>query len=166
MQFLVDKLRSQCLDYVETKITRDTSLQLLKQAVEFNMDDVQDKCLRVIAKNFHFLVSGDFSFVPVPIMVKLCMYLLSYLSVAIKTYLFPVQHPQLAVKNEYTVYTIACKYIEDRNVDTMSEADVTAIFEAVRFPFLTIKQVEKAQQNPMVPRHLIIEGKRQQRQKK
>lgn len=60
------------------------------------------------------------------------------------------------MKTEFTVYTVICNYIEARG--DLSEANIQTLFENVRFPFFSLKQLEKAEGNPLVPRFLIIEG--------
>jgi len=138
-RFLVEKLKNQCLQFLEKTISRDTCLNFLKQGIAYHMEDVHKRCLRVIAKNFHSMYNLDFWFMPLSIFLEL------------------LEHPALAVKTEYTVYVSICNYIEGRQ-EQLSPEDIQKLFENVRFPFFTLKQLEKAEGNGVVPRFLIIEG--------
>jgi len=71
-RFLVDKLKNQCLNYIEKRITRETCFTVCKQALEYHMEDVQKRCIRVIAKNFHSIYTADFSFLPFEVLLSLC----------------------------------------------------------------------------------------------
>ena len=79
-RFLVDKLKNQCLNYIEKRITRETCFTVCKQALEYHMEDVQQRCIRVIAKNFHSIYTADFSFLPFNILLSLCKLVLSLIS--------------------------------------------------------------------------------------
>lgn len=70
-RFIVDKLKAQCLAFIDKRISRDTCLNILKQALDYHMEDVQKRCLQVIAKNFHSIYTADFSFLPLEVMVSL-----------------------------------------------------------------------------------------------
>ena len=70
-RFIVDKLKAQALTFLDRRISRDTCLAILKQALEYHMEDVQKRCLQIIAKNFHSIYTSDFSFLPLEIIVSL-----------------------------------------------------------------------------------------------
>eukprot|EP01133_Synstelium_polycarpum_P005727 gene5727-6624_t len=63
----------------------------------------------------------------------------------------------LSVSNEAIVYKTVVKYIQ-ANRATLSEADIVSLFECVRLPLFNYAQLEEAQENTLIPKHLVTEA--------
>jgi len=63
----------------------------------------------------------------------------------------------LSVSNEAIVYKTVVKYIQ-ANKTLLSEADISSLFEVVRFPLFNYQQLEEVQDHPLIPRYLVTEA--------
>jgi len=62
----------------------------------------------------------------------------------------------LAVSSEAVVYSTVTSFISHNQ---LKQEEITALFEAVRFPFLSKEQLKEAESNPLVPKELLIEAR-------
>ncbi|KAJ3451146.1 hypothetical protein M0813_27968 [Anaeramoeba flamelloides] len=72
-----------------------------------------------------------------------------------------MDHDNLSVKEEITVYNIICNYVERRNHNTnkkLNKQNIKKIMELIRFSFLTLNQLKAVEKNPNVPREMLIES--------
>ena len=105
--YLIHKLRTQASDFICRSITRHNALVVLETALQFNVAEIVEKCIAIIAKNFcHFPQDTDWTFLPLDVFMKL------------------LQQEYLTIKDEYSLYTIICNYIQFHKNLTPEEAKV------------------------------------------
>eukprot|EP01156_Anaeramoeba_ignava_P017334 Anaeramoba_ignava/a676_24.p1 GENE.a676_24~~a676_24.p1 ORF type:complete len:480 (-),score=133.29 a676_24:29-1363(-) len=135
----IERLRNKAAAYVRRNTTRETVNKVLAQASKHNLQDIVDKCIFLIAKNFWLLKDNDFTWIEFPLFLQL------------------MSHEQLAVKEEISVYTVICKYVSSHEKD-LSQEQIYSLMQTIRFPFLTLEQLNQAKNNLSVPKDLLIEG--------
>lgn len=134
--YLVEDLMTLCDTFLASNIQRDTALIIIKSALDFHFEDIIDKCITVIAKNFNN-IEIDYDFLPPPLFLKL------------------LQHSYLVVRNEYALYKYVCHYIQ---VHTEIEEDqIEDMMGTIRFVWMSYEELSQVAANPKVPRALIIE---------
>jgi len=67
-----------------------------------------------------------------------------------------LQHPMLVVKDEFALYELICHYIKDHS--EIEENQIAEMMGTVRFVWMSIDQLKEVEENPAVPRHLLIEA--------
>jgi hypothetical protein len=125
---------------------------MLQKAIEFDAEEVINKCLQVIAKNFNYIVTSSsysssssttklnpFHNLPIHILIRL------------------TKSDNLAVASEFTVYSVVAEYVKMHREQLKTE-DIVVLFETVRFPFLSFEQLKEVESNTDVPRHLLTEA--------
>jgi hypothetical protein len=70
----VERLKAQCFKYLEKKISRSTCVSFIKQAIDYKMEEVQERCLTMLAKSFYCLHESDLSFLPLDVILNLCKF--------------------------------------------------------------------------------------------
>ncbi len=134
--YLVEQLCVLCNNFLSANITRDTALTIIKRALEFSFDNIIERCITVIAKNFS-KIEANYDFFPPPLFLELLL------------------HPSLVVRNEYSLYLLVCHYIEVH--PELQPQDIEKIMGTIRFIWMTYDDIAKVEANPLVPRALIIE---------
>eukprot|EP01112_Ceratiomyxa_fruticulosa_P017491 TRINITY_DN545_c0_g1_i1.p1 TRINITY_DN545_c0_g1~~TRINITY_DN545_c0_g1_i1.p1 ORF type:complete len:536 (-),score=85.54 TRINITY_DN545_c0_g1_i1:62-1669(-) len=136
--YLIKDLRDLCSQFLTHNITRDNALAILRSAMGFHFENIIDKCITVIAKNFPHISDSDYQFMPPTLFLQL------------------LYNPFLVVKNEFALYKLVCSYIEaHQDLDSKQVNDMTG---AVRFVFMTFEQLVEVEENPLVPRAYLIEA--------
>ncbi|KAH3763676.1 E3 ubiquitin-protein ligase Ufd4 [Pelomyxa schiedti] len=141
--FEVKALKKLAGEYLARHITRENALSMLQRAVEFGAEEVQTKCLGTISKHFSQLIEDEgvdpFLSLPWNIMIAL------------------LSQDNLITTSEHLVYATACQYVES-NSSKLTSVQVDNLFETVRFPLMTVEQLEEATLNALVPRYLLTEA--------
>lgn len=68
-----------------------------------------------------------------------------------------LRHKYLSVRNEINVYTTVSSYIAT-NAAKLSQQQVASLMENIRFVWMEYSELERMQQDPHVPPHLLIEA--------
>ena len=138
--YLIEELRLLCTRHLTAVISADNVADVLRQAVRLHKaDSIIDTCVAIVAQNFIYLHHQDFSFLPLPVFLRV------------------LRHKYLSVKAEITVYAAVSAYI-DAHAARLQREDVAALMESVRFVWMDYAELERMQQDPRVPPHLLIEA--------
>lgn len=70
-KYLIKDLTSQCKDFITKNIKRNNALQLLIDAIEFDLEEIMNLCLKKIASNFLHMYDYDFSALDPQIFIEL-----------------------------------------------------------------------------------------------
>lgn len=136
--YLVHSLKKLTQDYLSMNLTRENALSILQKALEFNVPEIVETCLSVVAKNF-CNIQGNYNFLPFSEFYRL------------------LEHKYLSIKNEYELYLTVAEYVRIHSERLESE-NVEKLMECVRFRWLTFDQLKEAEQNNAVPRRLLLEA--------
>jgi hypothetical protein len=92
----IEDLQKRINDYLSINISRTTVLQILRRALEIKTDDIIERCVLVLARNFSqmYAAGASLDFLPFDIMLAL------------------LRHESLAVSSEYSVYKTICNYLK------------------------------------------------------
>lgn len=92
---LISAIQNKCNEYIATHMNKKTALNFLLQATELHQERLAQQCIKVLACNFlHICDDTNFSGLDLEHFVKL------------------ICHPRLAVKNEWTLFTVIMRYLE------------------------------------------------------
>lgn len=148
--FGVVELRDDIANYVRASITVENAVVLLHKALAFDVEQVASKALDTIAKNFNRLASSSLISLPFATVEKILF------------------HPRLAAKSEHVVYLVVDRYVRelrrladeqsDRSAEVPHREHAERLFEAVRFAFMPVQQLEEVARNALVPRELLLEA--------
>ncbi len=135
--YLIESLKSVSLTYINEMIHRDNALEVLCQAIRYQVVDVMDICVGVVARNFWRIdQTRDLSEIPWHVFVKI------------------LEHPVLAIKEESTLFKCICKFIGDHK-NKLKPAEITKLFDHVRFRWLSFDELVAAGENPYVPKEQL-----------
>ncbi|GAM17293.1 hypothetical protein SAMD00019534_004680 [Acytostelium subglobosum LB1] len=215
--YIIKPLVTLCMQYIEHNLHRENVLTILKASISFHFDDIVDRCLYIVAKNFPNICetmnilhsgtgpgtgSGDnnnnnnndnqyFKFLPPHIFLNL------------------LRQPYLVVKNEYSLYLIVSNFIKYHNdlavaanaaahsssstslstststtsigfvgsrasLDSNSTGsssqlcssggdirfepnEIVELMSQIRYIWMTYEQLLEVSNNPLVPKHILIE---------
>ena len=102
------------------------------------------KCSHALAINFHHIITSDLR--------RVVMELLP------SSFINLLQFDDMYVKDEDSVYEIACEYI-DHNKESLSEEQKRKIYACIRFSFLSIPILQKLkEQSTYVPSETLLEA--------
>eukprot|EP00029_Vermamoeba_vermiformis_P014214 TRINITY_DN933_c0_g1_i1.p1 TRINITY_DN933_c0_g1~~TRINITY_DN933_c0_g1_i1.p1 ORF type:complete len:527 (+),score=102.64 TRINITY_DN933_c0_g1_i1:1405-2985(+) len=140
----IQSLKEKVDSYLNSTITRDTALIVLRQAIELTLTDVLDRCVYVIARNFQQLIDEQ----------KLDVNWLPY-----HIFLAFLKHGSLCVTTEFTIYKVIRDYLllEDR-YKQFTESQKYDLFETVRLPYLAFNELETVVKERLVPEELLAEA--------
>lgn len=138
--YMVKGLKSAATDYITKNTTRDNAVDILQRAVFFGVQEVMDKCINTLAKSYfnNITPETDLSFLPLAVLLRL------------------LQHPYLAVKEEFSLYEVVCRYIAKHS--ELTPVDVKSLMDHIRFRWMTFQQLAAVEANPQVPRELLLEA--------
>ena len=135
--YLIESLKSVSLTYITELIHRDNALEVLTQAIRYQVSDVMDICVGVVARNFWRIdQTRDFSEIPWSVFIRI------------------LEHPVLAIKEESTLFKCILKFIADHK-DRLKPAEITQLFDHVRFRWLSYDELVAAGENPFVPKEQL-----------
>eukprot|EP01121_Diplochlamys_sp_Union-15-3_P017957 TRINITY_DN6433_c0_g1_i2.p1 TRINITY_DN6433_c0_g1~~TRINITY_DN6433_c0_g1_i2.p1 ORF type:complete len:259 (+),score=29.99 TRINITY_DN6433_c0_g1_i2:75-851(+) len=137
-QFLVRALGEECEKFIKRTLGKSTVLALLRDALEFKQDDIVNKCLDVLAKNFLFIHGQNINWIPIHVLQQL------------------LSNPRLAVSDEWALFQTLCSYLDA--YPDLSEDIVEDLMKRVRWRWLKSEQLSQAMSNPKVPKKLLIEA--------
>jgi hypothetical protein len=166
--YQIKELKNAASDYLLSSITRENALTMLQKAIHFDAEEVANKCITVICKNFNQIASMSFPSSTVSQSSTSTSVTVSHhipttnSSITLNSLPLPVvirimKQNNLAVSSEFVVYKTVCSYIE-ANKAQLNQQDITSLFETVRFPWLTYQQLAETEENMLVPRHLLTEA--------
>lgn len=90
--YIIESLKSVTLTFINELINRDNAFAILKQAIRYNLSEIMDICVSVVARNFWRIdESFDFSDIPWEVFINI------------------LEHPVLAIKEESTLFKCICK---------------------------------------------------------
>jgi hypothetical protein len=109
----------------------------LGQAIRYQVADVMEICVGVVARNFWRIdQTRDFSDIPWAVFLRI------------------LEHPVLAIKEESTLFKCICKFIADHK-NRLQPAEITKLFDHVRFRWLSYDELVAAGENPYVPKEQL-----------
>ncbi|KAJ6254808.1 hypothetical protein M0813_12120 [Anaeramoeba flamelloides] len=142
-QFLIDDLKQIASTYVLRNLKKDHVQEILLRSIEFKTEDLTNRCIFLLAKNFWLHKDQDYSYLPYQYFYSL------------------IHHESLAVKEEFMVFNCICLYINKKNENqkgTLSDEKIKKIMKSVRFFFLSFEQLKIVQKNIHVPQSLVVEA--------
>ncbi|KAJ3433991.1 hypothetical protein M0812_20049 [Anaeramoeba flamelloides] len=142
-QFLINDLKQIASSYVLRNLKKDHVREILLRSIEFKTEDLTNRCIFLLAKNFWLNKNQDYSYLPYQYFYKL------------------IHHESLAVKEEFVVFNTICLYIEKKCVnkkEALSNEQIKKLMKSVRFSFLNFEQLKIVQKNVHVAQSLIVEA--------
>ena len=139
--YLIESLRQKASDFIcEKVIHRSNVIDILKHSLDFNVQDIIDKCICIVAKNFcRFQDTTDWNFLPPDVFCRL------------------LREEYLTIKDEYSFYLLIRSYIDFHN-DELNDEQITDLMRCVRFRWMTFEQLEAIEKDARVPSRLFIEA--------
>eukprot|EP01095_Lingulamoeba_sp_RSL-Kostka_P013508 TRINITY_DN5622_c1_g1_i1.p1 TRINITY_DN5622_c1_g1~~TRINITY_DN5622_c1_g1_i1.p1 ORF type:complete len:451 (+),score=133.97 TRINITY_DN5622_c1_g1_i1:132-1484(+) len=138
-QLLINSLISKTSDFILNCITQANAIMILESSLQFNVSEIVEKCVDIVAKNFWHYTDTDWNFVPPKVFLKL------------------LHQEYLTIKDEYTLYKIIRSYVSYHQ-KTLSQEDITKFMESIRFRWIECEDLKKIQCDSLVPENLIIEA--------
>mmetsp|Transcript_1210 Transcript_1210/g.4347 ORF Transcript_1210/g.4347 Transcript_1210/m.4347 type:complete len:447 (+) Transcript_1210:70-1410(+) len=137
--YLITALGEKISEFICSDINNSNALLLLENSLRYNVTEIVDKVIDVVAKNFYrFQDSVDWTWLPPKVFLQL------------------LEQEYLTIKSEHLLYELICRYVEKNPI--VEPGLVSAMMETVRFRWLSLAQLKAVESNPLVPKHLVIEA--------
>lgn len=138
-KFELEHLHKLAVTYISQNIERENALQMLQQALRFQIKEIQDEATEVVSRNFSYIYDADYTDFPPEVMKKI------------------LSNSCLNVRAEYALYKQVLRYVKRRR-PALTAAEVEDMMGCIRFRWFSLKELHQANKNAVVPRNLLIEA--------
>lgn len=133
------KLQTVCKHYIQGTLQRENAVEFLLEASKYKAQNLLKRSISNVARNFCHLQTLNVAKLSYAMMVKV------------------LSQELLAVTDEYQLYLAVCSYCEAHR-DDLSKSNILKLMGYVRFRWFTHDQFVEVNNNPLVPRSILIEA--------
>ena len=138
--YLIDSLRQKAAEFICAHTNRSNVIATLRDSLSYNVQEVIDRCISIIAKNFcRFQSHVDWNFLPSAIFCRL------------------LQEEYLTVGDEHELYQLVRAYIK-QNSDRLNTQQIEHVMGCIRFRWMSYEQLEQVLKDAIVPFSLFTEA--------
>eukprot|EP00195_Chlamydomonas_chlamydogama_P009877 CAMPEP_0202904554 /NCGR_PEP_ID=MMETSP1392-20130828/29972_1 /ASSEMBLY_ACC=CAM_ASM_000868 /TAXON_ID=225041 /ORGANISM="Chlamydomonas chlamydogama, Strain SAG 11-48b" /LENGTH=535 /DNA_ID=CAMNT_0049592221 /DNA_START=68 /DNA_END=1672 /DNA_ORIENTATION=+ len=137
-QLLIPTVDSYCIDYVKARLKPENCLKYLRDAVQYNLHDLQYESTTLAARGlYHLTTNADLAGLPPQTIVDI------------------LQHEELTVQCEQQVVELVLRYLATTCVE---EQALREICSQIRFTYLDNDNLVELASQGVLPRDLVLEG--------
>ncbi|KAG1655220.1 hypothetical protein FOA52_008896 [Chlamydomonas sp. UWO 241] len=136
-QLMVPAVDAACMDFIAQRLSPSTCLSYLREAVQYNLHELQRECVVLAAKGMFSLYASDVAGLPWQTLVEI------------------LQHEELTVNCEVQVVEFVLRYLAHTNVDAEGVAELTKL---IRLPYLDNDTLAALADHGSLPREAVLEA--------